>query len=364
LLVAKKLSSAGRWLLDSGIQEPSGGFARFYQAELEKNKAVSTEITGYVTSALVYLFDITKDEAYLACARKAARFLMDAWDAELQTFPFEHPSPSSESDHHSYFFDCGIIIRGLLAVWRETQEDELLEISGAAARGMVADFHSGQDYHPILALPNKEPLPRTDQWSRGPGCYQLKSAMAWWDVAEITGETPLTDAYLEMMQAALATYSTFLDGVSDRHRVMDRLHPYCYFLEGLLPVLDRKECVDAYVTGLGDISRTLRDIAPNFARSDVYAQLLRARIYGAAIIPEARNPFDTVAAQEEAEALSAFQAISDDPRVDGGFSFGRRDGEMSPHINPVSTVFGLQALEMWQEHQAIGNKRPCPRNLI
>src|SRR5579863_756271 len=182
--------------------------------------------------------------------------------------------------------------------------------------------------------------------------------MAWWDVAEITGESALRDAYLEMLQRALATHASFLPGVACRHRVMDRLHPYCYFLEGLLPVLGRRECINVYVEGMSAISTLLSEIGPTFARSDVYAQLLRARIYGAAV-----HPLDSAAAAGEAEALAAFQAIGDDPRTDGGFHFGSRNGSMSPHLNPVSTVFALQALEMWRQYEA-GFESPCLRTLI
>jgi hypothetical protein len=345
LSVANSLRLAGRWLLDSGISEPSGGFARYYDAETGKNRAVSTEISGYAASALVYLFKITGDEAYLARAGKTARFLLDAWDKELRTFPFELRS------HLSYFFDSGIIIRGLLAVWRETGDERLLEISRAAAHGMIADFRAGKEYHPILALPEREPLPRTEQWSRAPGCYQLKAAMAWWDVAEITGESALRDAYLEMLDFALTTHANFLFGASNSHGVMDRLHAYCYFLEGLLPVMDRPECIKAYAQGIQSISMFLNEIKSAFVRSDVYAQLLRAKIYGAGD------------GEAEAEALESFQAISDDPRINGGFFFGRRDGKMSPHVNPVSTVFAMQALEMWRQ-QKTGNKPPCLRMLI
>ena len=141
---ASSLARAGRWLLDSGIQEPSGGVARFYRSEIQRNKPVSAEITGYTASALAWLFRITGDEEYLERARKTARFLIEhAWDTELTTFPFEYPSPSAESPHHAYFFDCGIIIRGLLAVWRHTGDEQLLDIARVAANGMIADFRIG-----------------------------------------------------------------------------------------------------------------------------------------------------------------------------------------------------------------------------
>jgi hypothetical protein len=144
---------------------------------------------------------------------------------------------------------------------------------------------------------------------------------------------------------------------------MDRLHPHCYFLEGLLPQLHRAECVQAYGEGLATISRLLHEIAPEFVRSDVYAQLLRARLSAAAVIP-----VDCAAAEAEADALATFQVMSDDPRMDGGFCFGgfhlgTPHASMSPHINPVSTSFGLQALEAWRRYQG-GSEALCARQLI
>ncbi len=81
---------------------------------------------------------------------------------------------------------------------------------------------------------------------------------------------------------------------------------------------------------------------PVFARTDVYAQLLRVRLWASGTLP-----LDLDAAQEEAEALMQLQVTSDDPRSDGAFTFGTRHGEKIPHINPVSTAFALQALHMW-----------------
>lgn len=317
--------------------------ARFYLADSEKNKPVSTEITGYVASALMYLYSVTGRNEYLDRARLTANFLCEhAWDSGLRMFPFEHPSPSGESDHLGYFFDSGIIVRGLLAVWRVTREQQLLDIANEAAQSMLAAFRAEDGYHPILQLPAKSPLPRTGQWSRAPGCYQAKSALAWWEVAAVTGDVAMRAAYLDMMEEALDTHEKFLPGEASRLRVMDRLHAYSYFLEALLPLLDRAECAEAFALGIGKASGLLREIAPEFARSDVYAQVLRARLYASGVIP-----LDIGSAREEAVRLAEFQAPSDDPRVDGSFWFGRRGGEFVPHANPVSTAFAAQALGVW-----------------
>jgi hypothetical protein len=321
--------------------------ARFYRADIQRNKPISTEITGYTASSLMFLYDVTGEEAYLDRARHTAQFLCDhAWQPNLRTFAFEYPSPSEECEYRSYFFDCGIIIRGLLSVWRVTREQRLLDMAVAGAHAMLGDFDNGTDIDPILLLPDKQPLERVDHWSRMPGCYQLKSALAWKEVGEAASDEKLLAAYTALLDKQLKTCRTFLPGAAEKPRVMDRLHPACYFLEALYPVLNRADCAEAYRYILAEVARLLREIAPLFCRSDVYAQLLRARIYGASIVP-----IDEAAAAEEAAALERFQLIDDDPRLNGGFAFGQRDGAVVPHCNPVSTAFAMQSLWLWHNRK-------------
>ncbi len=348
--MTETLARAGGWFLTSGIQEPNGGVARFYRADLGCNRAISTEITGYTASALAYLHSVTGDDAYLDRARRTAHFLArDAWDAEADNFPFEY---GEGAESMLYFFDCGIIVRGLLAVWRERREQGLLdrvllERAVDCGRAMIRDFDTRTGIHPILTLPDKTPIARDWRWSRNPGCYQLKSALAWRELAEITGESDFDRAFSRHLERSLADYSDFLPGDSQPERVMDRLHAFSYFLESLVFYMEDERCVFALADGIAQVGRHLREIAPVFARADVYAQLLRVRLWASGTLP-----LDRDAAQEEAEALMRFQVRSDDPRVDGGFAFGARQGEMIPHINPVSTAFALQALHMWHTRRA------------
>jgi len=160
--------------------------ARYYRADLRRNHAVSTEITGYAASAFVYLHSVTQDERYLERAVAAARFLTrTAWDPASRTMPFEI-APAQ----FTYFFDSGIAVRGLLSVWRATGQQECLDVAVALGRSMAGDFVSERgDFHPILSLPGKRPVARDPmRWSQTAGCYQLKSAMAWWDLFEATGD--------------------------------------------------------------------------------------------------------------------------------------------------------------------------------
>lgn len=339
------VDAAGRWFLRSGIQEQNGGVARFYRSDLQRNANVSTEITGYAIGTLLFLYRRTGQSEYLNAAIASARFLTrTAWNARLSSFPFEYPVDGCGP--LAYFFDSGIIVRALLAIWRVTNETEFRDIAIAAGRGMSADFKAREAIHPILSLPDKRPLGYQPRWSASPGAYQLKAAMAWYDLYETTGEMSFLRDYEFALDVALGNDVDFLAKEPERDRIMDRLHAYLYFLEGLLPMLHRADCAHAFRGGLDRAATYLRQIAPQFARSDVYGQVLRARIYGEKL---GSIPLDVAAATHEASEAAAFQLDTDDVRVNGGFGFGRKAGEMMPFVNPVSTGFCAQALVSWND---------------
>lgn len=355
------LDLAGTWLLESGIQLPAGGVARYYRSDVGTNCRVSTEITGYAVSAFAFLHRLTSQVRYLDAARRAARFLSrTAWDRDGEIFPFEYSTDGDQVSALAYFFDSGIVARGLLAAWRATEDPELLAAAVRSADAMARDFGEACAPHPILRLPDKTPAPREGNWSRHAGCYQLKSALAWYDVYEATGQERYLGHYQRALEYALSTHQSFLPGDADPHRVMDRLHAYSYFLEGLLPRLDRAECASAMRWGLQTAARLLREISSGFERSDVCAQILRARLYADSL---GAVPLDREAAEEEARRVASYQVRSADRRVDGGFWFGRRNGELVPHVNPVSTAFCLQALVMWRQYLD-GKFEPVRQELI
>lgn len=337
---------AGEWLLESGIQEPHGGVARYHFIAERRNARVSTEITGYTVSALLELHERSGDSRYLDAARKAGDFLCRAWDASCAAMPFEWPADGAEP--LTFFFDNGIIARGLLRLWRATQTPRYLDVARACADAMQRDFVNAHDIHPILRLPSKEPLERNGRWSRSSGCYQLKSALAWRELARLTGDARYNGAFARALDLALATYGRFLDAAPDDRARMDRLHAYCYFLEALLACPEDPRCRSALREGIVRVGAELRRIRGYFERSDVNAQLLRVRLWADAAGIER---LDEAAAEEEARRLASYQMGGPDGRLRGGFNFGSLGGAVSNYANPVSTVFGLQALAMWDEHR-------------
>ncbi|GIU79465.1 MAG: hypothetical protein KatS3mg005_2703 [Bryobacteraceae bacterium] len=346
------LKNAGAWFLCSGIQEPGGGVARYHCIAERRNARVSTEITGYAVSVLLELHDRTGEDRYLAAARRAGDFLCSAWDERAGAMPFEW-SPDGDAPPLSYFFDNGIIARGLLRLWRACGDDRYRRTAELCADSMLRDFLNSHDIHPILMLPSKQPMERDSRWSRSGGCYQLKSALAWLELTELSGDRQLARAFGKALDFALSTHESFLDAASDDHARMDRLHAYCYFLEALLAMPDTHRMREALRSGIARTAAELRRIRPLFERSDVNAQLLRVRLWADAA---GVAPLDEAAAAEEARQAASYQMASDNPCVDGGFNFGSREGVLTDYANPVSTAFCLQALAMWDEYASGGLK--------
>jgi hypothetical protein len=323
------LSAAGRWMLHSGIQRPGGGFARYYRSDENRYLPVSTEISGYALSTLLYLFQRTGQEEFRAAALQVGEFLLrDGWNSQLQLYPFE----TSEGDPtRAFFFDTGIIVRGLAWLYRETQEERWLDAVRAGAISLERDFRVGPPgvYHPIISLPDKAALPWHPWWSRNPGCFLLKAGLAWLDAADLCGEAGFREHYAALREFSIRHADELLDLETEREKLMDRLHPLGYFLEGLQA--EPEPSLAAVLLERGEA--LLQQLSPQFERSDALAQLLRIRLLlGGAVS-------DTQLAH-----LAGFQYESDDAALQGGFAFGRRSGSFTPHCNPVSTAFCLQTL--------------------
>jgi hypothetical protein len=342
-----KLCRAGEWFLRSGIQEAKGGMARYYFSDRGRNAALTTEITAYCASSLIDLYKRNPDERLLQAAKDAANYLVKSLDTNSSAMPFE---AESEGTKYSYFFDNGIIVRGLLTVWRQCGDEEYLSTARLVGDSMAKDFADGQLFSPILELPDKSALPyEKARWSRSPGCYQLKAALGWYELWQITTEERYLSLYRQLLETSLATYESFLPGVDNELAVMDRMHAYSYFLEGLLPTINEPASARAMVDGLNRAKVFVDNLSDRFLRSDVVAQLFRVKLFAD---QNGILPLDEDAAEKDVAILRDFQSADSDPHLNGGFWFGKKNGEMLPFMNPVSTAFCQQALDMWNDRGA------------
>lgn len=349
-----------RWFLESGIQEPCGGVARYYRTDLGANYRISTEITGYAASTFAWLFRAAGDGRLREAGVRAGEFLLrQTWDRASGLFPFEYAADGDFAEPLTYFFDNAIVVRGLLALWRVEPRREWLEAAYRCGVAMAREFPTADGFAAALVLPGRDPAEPDARWSRNSGCYHLKAALAWreLELAGFAGE--FEASWRRALTHALATHQSFLPAGADAH-VMDRLHAYLYFLEGLLACPERADCRRALAEGIERVSEQLERIAPAFERGDVRAQLLRAKLYADAL---GIRELDEADARREVARILEFQAQDPDPRIHGGFRFGRKAGAWMPYVNPYTTAFAVQALEIWRLWRT-GRFQPLWQDLI
>src|SRR5207244_3853371 len=101
----------------------------------------------------------------------------------------------------------------------------------------------------------------------------------------------------------------------------------------------------ALIEGIARVQWFVDQLASRFLRSDVVAQLLRARLFAEEY---GVQPLEMEAARREAAVLQSFQSEDADPRLNGGFWFGRKQDQILPFMNPVSTAFCHQTLTRWK----------------
>ena len=167
------------------------------------------------------------------------------------------------------------MVRGLLSVWRATGEQEFLDL----AVGLGISWHAISPQAAISTRSSPCPPERPCRATRPLVAIarllpiEIRHGMV--GSCEATEDTRFIEPYERVLEASLRTCGDFLPGHPERPKVMDRLHAFLYFLEGLLPRARRPVLRRRASGGHRRVAGAAARIAPEFERSDVYAQLLR-----------------------------------------------------------------------------------------
>ena len=341
------IRSAWQWLSRSGIQNESGGVARFYRADIQEYRDVSTQSTAFFISTFLRLGDYSQDSAPYEALR-AGGFLLDrAFHRSKELFAHEVCDEDNSPSAFAYFFDCTIIIRSLVDLWKATKEPAYIECAercGFALQNLMSRMDGS--FFAVYDFARDQPLDDGETWSTQPEVYQLKASLALQELTDATGLPEFVAMSDTLRRWCLKRHESFVPDFGDSEERMSQLHAYCYFLEGLLQEASQDmDCSRALQWGILRVENLMEEIGPEFQRSDVLAQLLRLRFYADTF---GVLEIDRATVESEVAALIEFQQQSSDPRVDGGFAFARRGAELVHHINPLSTVLALQALTMWE----------------
>jgi hypothetical protein len=386
--LSAEAARAAEWLLASGVQVRSddprhnGGFVSWYDAESQSMPYVYSEITGYLTTLMCACYARTADARLLESATAAAEWLIRTAHPETGGFRCLWPLTPSRFDYkfsQIYSFDTGVIISGLVNLYRATRDERYRAAAVRAADWLLRDMRKASGaIAPVYHIESGTTPESEAEWSLCSGAYHTKVALGFTTLFEVTGTDAYRDAAIEICDASLSFQQ--LDGrfVTFPAGGGTNCHPHAYAAEGLWVVgraLGRDDYLSAstrattWLLGLqspeGMIPRHWHDGQATYhERVDVLCQTLRLAVLHVADGRLPDEPALRAKLDRIVEHVRHNQIASGDVRTDGGFSFGRlSDGTRMPHVNVWVSAFAVQGLQLYDDLQ---QRRPSldPRFMV
>ncbi|WP_432563237.1 hypothetical protein [Kineococcus sp. SYSU DK003] len=354
-----------RWLHESGIQSPTGGYHSWFDRTAEVYPFEYSEVTGYQVTLAAWLAargDLTLREVALGDAERAVQWLAEAVQPVPGAFRCLDASAAvgrfAGKADRLYTFDAGIILQGLVAhhvatgseLARRTAVD-----TGEWLLGLVDAAGVVQPWPATAEAGRWQDAP--GDWSTRPGVHHAKIGIGLAALGDLTGDERYTRAAVAVCEDALKLQLPSGRFVTNPDAGTTNIHPHCYAAEALWAVgtaTDREDLVEASERAtLWALAATDRHglpprrygldadgsiVAVRHPRVDGVAQVLR--------LAALHSAHGTHAAQRLLTALLERQVHAPgEPRADGGFAFGAgTDGTPLPHANVWVTAFAVQAL--------------------
>ncbi len=373
--LASYVTKAADWLTGSGVQVISDnplhkqGFVSWYEADTQSMPYVYSEITGYLVTMMCDLYDQTRDQRFLDSAKGAADWLLRTADPTTGGFRCLFPLKPSRFDYkHNqiYVFDTGVIISGLVNVYRASKQDKYLAAAVKAADWLISDAQKDNGaFYPVYDVEKQSFNEQDNEWSLCSGSYHTKVAIGLVNLYEATQDVKYKEAAVKACDFALTFQQADGRFISFPTEGGTNSHPHSYSAEGLWvvgKVLGREDYLQAsakatawlleWQSEYGYIPRHFHNGEPLYnERVDILSQALRLAAIHLAEgrlldTPETRAKLDKLVA-----VITRNQASSEDKRINGGFYFGRlSNGDVMPHVNVWVTAFAIQGLGRYDNY--------------
>jgi uncharacterized protein YyaL (SSP411 family) len=364
---SKEVMMARDWILTSGIQNTGGtekgGFNAWYDIKDDNYSFVYSEITGYGITTLLYINKFFEGN-YLDRAREAAQWL------ERKAL---HPCGGvktryylkalKESENYSfeseniYAFDNGMVLYGLINLYKIFRDEKYLELSERIAGFLLRKMKRPDGlFYAVYNARTNQKIDDNWKWSTQSGSYLAKLALGFSDLFEATKAREYKDTVIELGEAAMKFQDPSGRFITSRTDGSTHLHPHMYSGEGLYYAgtrFGRKDFIESAVKAVrwaldnqavdgGVPKKYVGNKFINYYRSDALAQVIRlgALLRGSGYLAES----DMEKLEKAKKCLLSFQLLNDEYQK-GGFYYGYTlDGKKTDHINSWCTMFALQAL--------------------
>lgn len=379
-ITQERLKLAIDWILNSGIQHPSGYFSCWFDINKSEYPFIYGEMIGYGIETFLWLYHKEKHAVYLDRARSAADWLLDNMSYKGNdpnakgAFVWKCFFPSFSVVPICYAFDTGMCLSGLTDLFRTTGEQKYLESAISAGRWLV-DVMQNDDGSFKARYDHANQSFNDGKWSTNPGSYHAKLSIGLLKLYKITKDETLANSVTKLCDWVLSLQQSDGRFLNTKNSKDFYLHSHCYTIEGLFfaarkidyisQKLDRsvlkgtRWLVESQKPN-GGISR-LYSSDSGFS-SDENAETLAQTIRLCLFSISRGNKSQLEKLEKMISRLLNLQCTAnEDKRAKGGFYYAVLENELIRHVNCCATLFSAQAMQMYLDWKL---KRAIPRSYI
>ena len=354
----ESINKAKNWLLNSNVQQKNGehigAFNSWYDNEQKNFTFAYPEITGYALTLLTYLYSLEKNPIYLQKAKQAAEWIIKkVVDQDGGCFScFPYLSSFNKNQGIKYVFDSGMILNGIVNLYREVPDNRYLNSSIKIAEWLQDMQQKDGSFIPFI---DKDGIKKQklETWSTQSGSYLSKVSIGLLNLYDITRNNEIKNMATKSLNNALSFQKSDGRFKTYNNYNSSNFHPHCYSAEAMLTAglfLEIKDYLNSATNATKYIleNLSLDDEVPRHymenkfnynERSDIIAQVLRLAV----LLKYLGLLESSKEIQKIYNRLLLYQEKTNGH--EGSFVFGKRsDGSIANNANSWCTMFALQAL--------------------
>ena len=189
----KILADGNKWILKSGIQINSiknrGGYYAWINTRTKNYSYIYSEITGYLLTYNCFIYSQIKNKTNLKAAEKAADWLISRSQKPFGGFKcFELIDKNLnivDKSNYSYSFDNGVILNGLINLYKIKKKKKYLNSAVKCANWIVKCSNSKGLVKPVYDFKNEMFIENQKSWSMLSGTYHTKIAIGLFNIYKI-----------------------------------------------------------------------------------------------------------------------------------------------------------------------------------
>jgi hypothetical protein len=371
--IDKSLDLSIGWLEESGIQNTkqsklNGSVNAWYDPNSKKYSFVYSEINGYFMTMMVFLYKRTGDIKYLEKGLKSAKWLISNAQEKNGGFRCLFLIDKSSSHVHKqnqiYSFDNGVILNGLVALYKETKKIFLIK-SAKKCASWIINYCIDKNYlvKPVYEIDENKFFESDKEWSTTSGSYHAKIAIGLANLYTVIKNKSYINNAIKICNTSLNFQERNGRFVSFPFKGGTNAHPHCYSAEGLWVLgtfLKKKKYLFASKKAtdwilskqnqFGRIPRLFLMESSNFnERIDSIAQTIRL------ILLTQKEKKLSVNKKNKLKKLVKILISYQNSEIKnlkerGAFKWGKySNGKFSNHSNSWVTFFGIQALYFYKD---------------